>query len=165
MKKTFFVLSLGFFSFFSLASHAQAVHYTTFTNSVDGREIRWEGGTAYRDQFNAAIRTWNALGRINIAPDIIATITDLSVLDVNRRDVNWAGSYFWSPVSADTIAFNTAFLLNASNNRRQAVITHELGHALGLDHSIIGNVMVSGVWDQTRLGAQDISDYRFLWGN
>jgi hypothetical protein len=165
MKKKNFLIIMLIFGLFLCVNSVQAVHYVKFTNSVDHREIRWNGGTAYRDQLNAAIATWNALGRINIAPDNIMTIEDLRILDVNRRDVDWSGIYFWSAVSADSVAFNRAFLVDAVNVHRQSIITHELGHALGLDHSIRGNVMASDPFNQVRLGPQDISDYRFLWGN
>jgi predicted Zn-dependent protease len=46
---------------------------------------------------------------------------------------------------------------------RRQVLIHELGHALGLDHSPYGNIMYKTVSDQTALGTQDNADYDYLY--
>jgi predicted Zn-dependent protease len=45
----------------------------------------------------------------------------------------------------------------------QNITTHELGHAIGLGHSVPDNVMYETVVGRTDLGDQDKRDYHFLW--
>ena len=42
-------------------------------------------------------------------------------------------------------------------------VAHELGHALGLGHSYLGNIMNSFVTGATTLGYQDMLDLDTLW--
>lgn len=78
----------------------------------------------------------------------------------------------------DTIRFNTYCMdtlikdilgPELVTSTQLAVIRHELGHSLGLDHSNpeIVNVMWA-YWDDgyqsTTFGDQDKSDYNWLWG-
>ncbi len=148
------------------AGTAHAVqHYVTGVSAVDEREIRWNGGSAYPAQLAASIATWNALARINIAPDTIWTYEDLRISDGNFPDAQWTGMYTYSRLNTDRLQFNRFFLVNDTNNERQNTITHEFGHALGLGHSPDGNMMQVYQGSFTVLKAQDISDYRFLWGN
>lgn len=138
-----------------------ATHYVTGTSSVDGSEIAWGGSTTYSSQCSSGISTWNALGKINITPDTIWTIQDLTFSDVNFRSYTWYAS--WQQRSgADSIYLNTYYSASLSSSQKQSVCTHELGHSLGLAHSIINNVMFASSWDTT-LGSQDRSDYSYLY--
>ncbi len=167
MKKKFFALGMFVFTFFALAGTTHAVaHYTLNWSSVDDGEIRWGGGSRYAAQLNSAIATWNARGRVNIAPDTLLTYEDLHISDVNSGVGAWNGvTGMTSPLAGtDTLKINVFYLSAQNNNRRQNTITHELGHSLGLAHSINNNIMSRAQTEQTALGPQDVSDYRFLWG-
>lgn len=132
-------------------------------SSVDVGEIRWGGSTTYSTQWNSGISTWNALNPINILPDTIWTVEDLTVIDVNNADLAWYG--FWDYTSgADELYLNIYYLASKSSNEKQYTTTHELGHALGLAHSFSGNIMNASLGSQTALGTHDISDYHELWG-
>ena len=136
-------------------------HFVGYS-SVDEWEIRWGGLTQYSNEWNAGIATWNALGLVNIAPDTIFTIEDLTVIDVNLSDVPWVGE--WDPNSSpNTIKLNTFYLYNDSPQEKQNVITHELGHALGLDHSPYGNIMYYTQTNLIALGTHDIWDYNAIY--
>lgn len=163
-KKILIILSLVAFLF--SASVASAVNYVSGYSSVDEGEIRWGGSTAYSTQWNAGISTWNALNKINIAPDTIWTYEDLKVSDVNRSDGAWATrtGLYTNQIGTDKIELNKYVLNSKTSAQKQNTVTHELGHALGLAHSISGNVLYFQQTSQTNLGAQDISDYRYLWG-
>ncbi len=142
-----------------------AAHYVTGYSSVDGNEIAWGGSTIYSTEWTSAISTWNALGKVNITPDTIYTIEDLTVSDVNSSTGAWAATAsIWTYRSgADKIQLNKYYLSSLSSSKRQNSCTHELGHALGLAHSISGNIMYLAQTTQTTLGSQDTSDYSYLY--
>jgi hypothetical protein len=160
--KTKFTVMAGLMVLLVVASPVSA-HFLG-NDSVDGREIRWEESTAYDDARIWAIDQWDALGKVNIAPDAWNTITDLDWGDVNYCDVTWDGR--WVPRSgADAIQLNTCYFKNYGAFTRRAVATHEQGHALGLAHSFVPNVMNSPVQNSgvNTPQSHDRQDYFALW--
>ena len=136
-------------------------HYVSGTSSVDGSIIAWGGTTTYASQCSSARGTWNALGKINITPDTFWTIEDLTYKDTSSRLYYWNG--LWQQnFGADYIWLHTYNMSGYSYSDVQGVCTHEMGHALGLSHSIWGNVMYSNSV-RTTLGSQDTSDYSYLY--
>ncbi len=142
-------------------------------NAVDDYEIRWGGSTKYSTQWSYGISTWNALGEINIAPDTFWTYQDLTVRDVYSADADWAGLYDYDWIGSDELYLNKHYLDDDLSILPWAwqdatiknVILHELGHALGLDHSHSGNIMHDTVNLKTSLGPIDKYDYNnnTLW--
>lgn len=166
MRKFVAVLFLLLGSLSGAASVFAVTHYTSSVSSVDGSEIAWGGSTTYNSQWTSAIATWNARGKINITPDTVYTIEDLTVSDVNSSTGAWtATTSLWTHYGgADTIQLNKYYLSGVSSSKKQNTCTHELGHALGLAHSPMStNVMYRAQTSQTSLGAQDISDYSYLY--
>jgi len=137
-----------------------AAHYVTGYDSVDGDEIRWGGTTKYSSQWSFAVSEWNGEGLINIAPDTLLTYEDLTISDTSKPLLSWYGSYD----KKSRIYFNTYYMDKVTSSKKKHVTTHELGHALGLGHSVSGNVMYDSTWIYY-LGSQDISDYQYLWGS
>lgn len=160
MKKT---TSLVAFAVMLLMSASVAHAHFLGYSSVDSGEIRWGGSTTYSTEWSGGISTWNALGAINIAPDTIWTIEDLTVSDTNAGDSGWTGQYTYYSLGADTIQLNTYYLSGDTSSERQNTTTHELGHSLGLAHSYSGNIMYSSQTSQTSLGTHDTEDYNTLY--
>lgn len=140
-------------------------HYLRATSSVDwARNIQWSGGTnQFETEWNAAVSTWNALQKVEIEEDTLLTDADLDVSDINDSDVAWKGAWGEGIDGPDVILLNRYYLDHQTSAQVQNTITHELGHALGLGHSYLGNVMVYYQTDQTALGEQDRSDYHSMW--
>jgi hypothetical protein len=136
-------------------------------SSVDIGEIRWGGNTVYSTARDHAHTTWNSLRMIDIKPDTASTYEDVTYGDQWREDVTWAGRYVYWGSLTDNIDFNQYYLSgkNYTSDEKKHVALHEMGHALGLDHTWAPNVMVSGRYSITKLGPHDIEDYNSLWGN
>src|SRR3989338_7587843 len=140
-------------------------HHITGSGSVQNGQLKWTGSTDYMVDWLDAVDTWNDLGLVNIASD---SEEYLFVRDVeNWTSVSWTAERnpFFDP---DQIRLNKDYMENFDEgDGRLNTILHELGHALGLGHSIINNVMYEFVGDgkSTLLGTQDIYDYNYIWGH
>lgn len=148
--------------FLFTASMAQAAHYVTGTDSVDGDEIRWGGSTAYSTAWNFGISLWNTLDPIDIEPDTIWTIEDLTVADTSQPLLGWYGAY---DPGSDYIYFNSysTRMPSLTTSQQKNIAAHELGHALGLGHHSINNNVMDDTDFHTSIGSQDEYDYDYLW--
>ncbi len=163
MKKVLF--SIFLVSFLGGMSAAWWTNYVMKTSSVDHGEIRWWWYTSYSTQLASAITVWNTLKKIKIAPDNALTYEDVTFSDVSVNGVGWYGIWIDSYVGSDPIQINTALLKNKTSNQKQNIITHELGHALWLDHhDVYDNVMFYDITSKISLWKQDIADYQYLYG-
>jgi len=58
---------------------ASAVHaHFTGRSAVDSGEIRWDGSTTYTSARDFGISVWNSLGSIDILPDNVWVVEDLT---------------------------------------------------------------------------------------
>lgn len=168
--KVSFVLAFGvcFGSSFWVASAANITQHTIGTGSVDSKEIRWGSNTQYTTYRDYAIKTWNALGKVNIAPDNSTSIEDLRFTDVNLPDEDFTAQ--WVPkLVTDDIQFNTPKFAASgrTSDQKKKTATHELGHGLGLgDHyesTYSGIVMYGTASSTTTLQPHDKTDYEKNW--
>lgn len=160
MKKTnkILLLAIGILTLLAVTASAHFLGYS----AVDDMEIRYGGSTQYTTAQSHSFSTWNALGKVNIAPDTIWTYEDLTYSDYYDSSGAY-GFYQYNPIGSDDIKFNKYWFDQFSTNEQKHTALHELGHALGLDHSYYPNVMVQGRYSLTQLGSHDISDYYTLY--
>lgn len=142
--------------------------WNQYCNSVENGGLRWgwHGSSTqdYLTELDAAITTWDNEGLVSVFEDQISPTVELRTSDFTPE--TWRGTYT-PPITGSSlglIQLNTGILDYDTSNGRQNTWTHELGHALGLSHSISSNVLYYSQTQQTALGVQDKSDYNYLWG-
>lgn len=136
-------------------------------NSVQSGRIDVDLGiSTYALEFDEAAENWNTLGSIAIASTTSTSDAEIMVYDIDRSDVVFVGQHQHNPffpVNKDKLFINKYFMSNLSHDGKVGVIMHELGHALGLAHSLVGNVMERVANSQTTFGTQDLYDYYYQW--
>ncbi|MDR0883834.1 MAG: hypothetical protein LBN05_04420 [Oscillospiraceae bacterium] len=101
-----------------------------------GGHLDWDGSTKYQSFFNTGVSAWNTMmGTTRIRKDSLLNLQDVKILDeyvysdkpltLGRVDPDVKKLFFYT----------SRMDLVDSNLRRQEVIIHELGHALGLAHN------------------------------
>lgn len=144
------------------------VHLTGYS-AVDSGEIRYGGTSKYSTQLSSAISSWHNLGPVDILPDNLSTVEDVTFYDVYSSNSYWDGRYV-PTAGSDSIQLNTYFIDGYTSTNKQGVICHEIGHALGLgehdDNSYYNN---SVMWYQTtnrfvyKPASHDVVDYERLY--
>lgn len=135
-----------------MASPAVAEHFNG-SDAVDGGTIHYVDYTKYDDSIRHSRNAWHAVGSIRIEPDSWSTVNDLTISDVDRSDVTWAGLYIPNS-GANEMWLNEHYLGNEDFSEpnsgydraeEHALVAHEFGHALGLgDHEM-------SKWDNSSL--------------
>lgn len=146
-------LLFGFTTPMNSAS-AASVKLLTWDLVDSGKHLDWDGSTKYQTQFNAAVKTWNSHKSGVIRKDTISIIEDVKISDFSEKS-NIAG--VTSP--RGTIRFNKYVVDTYTNAKRQNVATHELGHALGLDHNTSKDIMHGFITTKIYLSANDKASY------
>jgi hypothetical protein len=150
-------------------------NYLNSWNSVNSsKELRWTGDTQYVTDWDSAVLAWNSLKSgsfgVLIAPADVSHPADLLVYDdIYDPTLGWTGQYSYTigQSGVETLQFNKHWMdaTGMTDTLRQTVITHELGHALGLDHSYLGNIMLYSLTNKATFGLQDTTDYAYCWTN
>lgn len=120
-----------FISSLAYAWFSYSIILQTWDLVDSGKHLDWGGSSKYQTQFNNAVNTWNNYKSGVIRKDTLTTVQDVTITDVNKKNVKWAGQTDAFP---RVIRLNKYYLDNYSNDRRQNCCVHELGHALRLEH-------------------------------
>jgi hypothetical protein len=135
-------------------------------------ELRWDDRTRYDDARNYAINQWNALGRVPILRDSVNTPKDLVFRDYRDCGSGVLGNWQFGE-GPDSINFNVCYMRKHSRSVQRATATHEVGHALRLNHPSTNE---SEYWRKRSImylcsscvpfsapQAHDKADYREIW--
>lgn len=96
-----------------------------------GKHLDWDGKTNYMTEWYNAVNTWNAYKPGVIRADRWDIIQDVAISDKATKD----GATFATTYAIGKIVFYQDTMDKMTSTQRQATITHEIGHALGLDHN------------------------------
>jgi hypothetical protein len=147
----------------------EEMHYLYVVNGAlitavdNSKDIDWGGTSDYMSAWYGGVDLWNSLGDVTIATDTVFTVEDLTISDVNEPSEAFVAVYNPNSSPNDTIQFNDYYMASSTAALHLNATAHELGHALGLWHSYLGNMMNSFATSTTTLGYQDILDYDYCW--
>ena len=168
----------------TFSPYLDKMHYLNINSNgvivsgVHSMQIRYSTSTSHLDVWYPSVATWNTQGvaiggGVNIATSTVASTSDLVLSDIASTTgislpfvAAYSADHYSNSAQNYKIYFNDYWMgysSGMSTSSKQSTATHELGHALGLYHSFLPNVMTAYSTEITTLGAQDILDYNYMW--
>lgn len=120
-----------------------------------GKHLDWDGTSIYLSYFKSGVSTWESYKPGVIREDGASVIQDVKISDENVASAV-AGKTLQG---SNAIVFNEYQMKKLDDSQRQNVTTHELGHALGLDHNASSDLMYEGVTKKISLSENDKASY------
>lgn len=141
---------------FSLFIFGQAFAALSSWDLVDSsKHLDYDGNSSYMSSVTPSVNTWNSNKPGIIRKDTIYVIEDVYIQDYSETSGTLAFTH-----SGGSINFNIYNFKNMTSSQRQKTATHEIGHALGLDHTFgSSDVMKQGILSTTALSSTDKSSY------
>jgi predicted Zn-dependent protease len=128
------------------------------------KKVYYHQKSKYTSEVTEAISMWNDLKPVEFIHQTggIFSRVNLTIRDYSNSSSGVIlGTYNWS---TNVISLNTYYLDQSRySDSRLQVIVHELGHALGIDHTPQGNIMYHSITWQQHIGPTDIAVYRQRW--
>lgn len=118
------------------------------------KHLDWTGNSQYISDFELGTQIWN-----NYKPDVIRKATGDMSIELTVSDFSEVSAAVGITSSRGTIKLNSYYMDRYSSIERQNVCAHELGHALGLDHNLVGNIMYVEVSNMITLSENDRASY------
>jgi len=132
-----------------------ATAYVSGWNLVDsGKHLDYDGNSKYMSNIDSGASKWNAYRSGVIRKDSLLVVQDVYVSDVSVvNNVNATTS------NNGTIKMNIYNLDKQTSTQVTRVATHELGHALGCDHSTSADIMYANTIATSSLTQNDKDSY------
>lgn len=132
-----------------------------------GCRMDYSNNSVYPYEVSHADSVWSALGRVNIVGDGSGKI-DINIYTEDSCAQTWVGRTVVKPAPyTDDMFLNRCNFNKYDYNffEKKGTATHEFGHALGLHHTFIPNVMhtPSRQSNVNTPQAHDREDYHILW--
>lgn len=147
---------------------AQHVHawYTYYFQSWDlvdsGKHLDWDGSTVYLNEFNYGVSQWNSQISGVIRKDTAFITEDVAIMDVFAGNNGVPAETFL----AGSIKFNRSLMDGYNTVFKKYITTHELGHALRLDHRYdLTSIMQATVQGYCTLNNDDITHFQYAYNN
>ncbi|MBP1999990.1 putative Zn-dependent protease [Paenibacillus shirakamiensis] len=170
MKKVFILFAVSLVALMSLSSTSYAYVLTgyKFSNAAftyDSSQLLY-----YGTEFTNAKNAWhNAYSKITWTFN--DSVTEVSLYDGNYGNTDYNATTRINPSGTTTInasvSMNYYHMSGYSSTKNQAIITHELGHVLGLndDNSDVKQIMCQDGYGRTATvpGSEDIKGAKALY--
>ncbi|MDR0751314.1 MAG: matrixin family metalloprotease [Christensenellaceae bacterium] len=127
-----------------------------------GKHLDWDGSCSYMTQWYEGVKRWNSHRPGVIRVDTFWIIEDVKISDVSITNSATAATTY----SNGKIRFNVIIMNTLTDDEKLNVVMHELGHAMGLDHSSSENsIIYTYVTSITSLSQDDKNGYDYLYNN
>ena len=94
-----------------------------------GKHLDYDGNSKYMSYVTTGASIWNGYKSGVIRKDSASVIQDVYISDINKANGSTGITY-----GSGKIELNKYYLDNCTDDQITNTATHELGHALGLDH-------------------------------
>lgn len=107
-------------------------------------------GISYKSNMSSSYETLRSNSMVNWSNNTVISFNasssnpDFTIIDGGYGNTGWDGITYWSCsggtfVKGTLVRINRYWTKNYSNHKTRSVISHELGHVVGLDHRTTSN--------------------------